>query len=147
MSRFIQGSPLRVYLAAPYSQKEIMNQYAQELREAGITVTSRWLEEPHAPTIQLQELQPADHQRYAEQDVEDVSQSDIVVFFTDATKAIVRAGRHVEFGIAVGLGLTRAFPIFVVGHYENIFHYLPQVYHYETWGAVKDRLLALRGVE
>ena len=42
--------------------------------------------------------------------------------------ATVRGGRHVEFGMALALGK----PIFVYGHKENIFHYLPQVEHTEN---------------
>lgn len=34
-----------------------------------------------------------------------------------------RGGRHVEFGLALGLGKR----VIVIGHQENLFHHLPQV--------------------
>jgi nucleoside 2-deoxyribosyltransferase len=131
---------MRVYLAAPYSFKELMNQCAAELRVAGVVVTSSWLEETHAPTVQMHEITAAEHQMYAFRDLTDIQESDIFVFFTDPTKTIVRAGRHVEFGVAV----QRKIPIYVVGEdRENIFHYLPRVTHFKKWEAVRDLLIAL----
>jgi nucleoside 2-deoxyribosyltransferase len=85
----------------------------------------------------MQELTSAEHQAYALQDVEDVKAADVLVFWTDPTKAIVRGGRHAEFGMAVILGI----PILVVGkEHENIFHYLSDVTHFETWYDVREKL-------
>lgn len=137
-------STLKVYLAAPYSMKDLMNARASELRAGGVEVTSSWLNEPHAPTTQMGELTPEQHQTYAVQDVKDVAAADILVFHTDPTKTIVRAGRHVEFGIAIGIGLTRPMPIFVVGtDNENIFHHLPQVWMHGSWDQVKQYLFQI----
>lgn len=134
---------LKVYLAAPYSQKEQIKTYAEELRSVGIEVTSSWLDEPHKPTTGPDDLTYEDNQRYAVRDVQDVVAAEVLVFFTDPTKTIVRGGRHVEFGIAIGVGLYRALPIFVVGGRENIFHYLPQVHHFDTWSDMKFQLMTL----
>jgi nucleoside 2-deoxyribosyltransferase len=137
-------SKLKVYLAAPYSMKDVIKARAEELRAAGVEVTSSWLDEPHAPNTQMHEVTPAEHRQYALQDVKDVAAANVVVFHTDPTKTLIRAGRHVEFGIAVGLGLSRALPIFVVGdERENIFHYLPQVTHFYSWESVKELLCEL----
>ncbi len=111
-------------------------------------MTSRWLEETYAPTVQLVDVPIEDNQKFCTQDIEDVLAADVMVFFTDPTKTITRAGRHVEFGIAVGLGLSRPFPIFVVGQeYENIFHYLGQVQHFNDWEKARQRLLQLHRIE
>jgi nucleoside 2-deoxyribosyltransferase len=132
---------MKVYLAAPYQSKDQINIYAAELRAGSITVTSSWLDEPHSPTTSHHELTHDENQRYALQDVKDVQAADVLVFFTDPTKSIVRAGRHVEFGIAV----QRRIPIYVVGaEYENIFHHLPKVIHFLTWETVRDMLIALQ---
>jgi len=133
---------MKIYLAAPYSMKDLVSARAQELREMGITVTSSWLKEPHAPNTQMQDLTHEEHQAYALQDVADVATADCIIFHTDPTKTIVRAGRHVEFGIAVGIGfLVREMPILVMGEdYENIFHHLPQARHFATWEEVKAAL-------
>src|ERR1039458_2946800 len=125
---------LRVYLAASYSMKKQIEAEAAELRALGIEITSSWLEEKHAPTTQMEELTHEEHQLYAMRDVQDVLDADVFVFHTDPTKTIVRGGRHVEFGIAVGAGMH----IYVVGEErENIFHRLPDVRHFVTWEDVK----------
>lgn len=136
---------LKVYLAAPYGMKDEMLCRANELRAAGVIITSSWLNEPHAPTTQMHELTHEEHQVYAIQDVKDVVTADVLVFQTDPTKTIVRAGRHVEFGIAIAIGwLKRPMPIFVVGEdYENIFHHLPQVTHFASWELLRDFLIHL----
>lgn len=133
---------MRVYIAAPYSMKDTIKQEADDLLKYNITCTSSWVMEPHKPTTQMQELPHATHQGYALQDVVDVSSADVLVFHTDPTKALVRGGRHVEFGMAVLIGTQRTMPIYVVGmEEENIFHHLPQVVHFPTWDEVLVRLL------
>lgn len=129
---------MKTYLAAPYSTKEYVTKCAQELRDLGIIVTSSWLNEPHVPGMQMSELTPEQHQKYAMRDEIDVREADVFVFFTDPTGIIVRGGRHVEFGMAVILGK----PICVVGNqHENIFHFLPNVFHFESWDTAKTRLV------
>lgn len=134
---------MKVYLASPYSQKEQMKIYAAELRAGDVICTASWLDEPHSPATQLSEVSPEDNKKYAIQDIKDVQAADILVFFADSTKTIVRAGRHVEFGIAV----QRRIPIYVIGGYENIFHFLPRVIHFTKWELVRDMLIALQGHE
>lgn len=133
---------MKVYLAAPYPMKDQINEYAAQLRALGIIVTSSWLDEPHKPTTQMHELTHEEHLVYAEQDVLDVFAADAMMFFTDPTKTIVRAGRHVEFGMVIAINKLRGeMPIFVVGtEYENIFHHLPNVHHFATW---EDAILAV----
>jgi nucleoside 2-deoxyribosyltransferase len=129
---------MRVYIAAPYSMKDIIALRAKELADHGIECTSTWVTEPHKPTIQMDELAAAQHRFYAIQDVNDVKRAHIMVFHTDPTKTLVRAGRHVEFGMAAVLNI----PILVVGEErENIFHYLPFVEHFPTWEAALNELI------
>jgi hypothetical protein len=133
---------MKVYLAAPYATKELMQERAEELRHLGIEVTSSWIDEPHKPSTQMHELTHEEHQQYALRDVEDVIAADVLVFHVDPTGKIVRAGRHVEFGMAVLINqLIRGMPILVVGDaHENIFHHLPYVTHYATWEDLKSWL-------
>ena len=141
---------MKVYIAAPYVMKELIQARAAELRAGGVVVTSTWIDEPHKPTTQMNELTPAEHQKYAVQDVKDILAADIIVFHTDPTKTIVRGGRHVEFGMFVGMRavLKKGLPIFVVGEdYENIFHYLPQVTHFSSWENVRNLLIAMTDAE
>jgi hypothetical protein len=136
---------LKVYLAAPYQMKETIKARAAELKAEGLIVTSSWLQEPHKPTDGPEDLTYKQNQNYAIQDVEDVRMADMLIFQGDETKKIIRAGRHVEFGIAIGIALERGYmPIWVVGQdRENIFHYLPQVKHFESWEAVKRALVKI----
>jgi nucleoside 2-deoxyribosyltransferase len=137
---------MKVYLAAPYVQRDTIRRYAKELRDGGVVVTSSWLEEPHDPKIQMTDLTHEQHQAYAVQDVKDVMAADILVLFTDPTKTIIRAGRHVEFGMFIGRRAAekKGLPIFVVGtEFENIFHHLPQVMHFKSWHVLADLLIML----
>lgn len=112
---------MKLYLAGQYKQKEELAAVAGQLRAAGLEVTSRWLEEPHAPNITLDEIDVQQLEKYAYADLTDIDACDILVAFaTDPSIPTVRGGRHVEFGYALGRGK----PIVVVGPYENIFHYL-----------------------
>lgn len=138
---------MRVYLAGPYQHKEKITACAEQLRALRIEVTSSWLEEPHKPTTQMHELTHEEHLGYALRDVQDVFAADAMIFFNEPTKTIVRAGRHVEFGMVVALNYVAANsnilggmrPIFVVGSdFENIFHHVPHVFHFDCWELALD---------
>ena len=133
-------SKLKVYLAAPYVMKDLMKARAETLRNLGIEVTSTWLDEPFKPTQGPEDLTPEQNRDLAENDISDIHDSHIMVFQPDDTKTIVRAGRHVEFGIALALEMS----IFVVGETrENIFHYGPNVTHFPTFTHVVRTLVDL----
>jgi hypothetical protein len=136
---------MKVYIAAPYSLKDMIKAEAQELISLGIGVTCSWVNEPHKPTTQMADLTHEQHQEYAVQDVLDVAAADAIVFHTDPTGLLVRAGRHVEFGMAAAINqLVRPMPAVVIGmQYENIFHHLPQVTHVENWEAAKTLLMEM----
>lgn len=133
---------MKIYIAAPYTRKAEMTVYAETLRARGIEVTSSWLDEPHEPTIQMPDLPHENHLQYALNDIQDILDADAMIFFTDPTKTIVRAGRHVEFGMVLfwnALCPDLPMPIFVVGlEFENIFHHCPNVRHYEDWDLTLD---------
>ena len=132
-------SELKVYLAAPYQMKELIRDRTLELQTLGINVTSSWVNEPEKPTIEVHEVAPQTNRLYAQRDVVDVRNANLLIFQDDPTKKIVRAGRHVEFGIAIAYRM----PIFVVGEeHENIFHHLPRVKHFKEWPTV---VCALQG--
>jgi nucleoside 2-deoxyribosyltransferase len=137
---------MKVYLAAPFTTKDVIKVYAEELRASGVIVTSSWLEEPFKPTIQLSDVMPEQIQAYAVQDVKDVAAADILVLWTDPTRTIVRQGRTAELGMVLGLNTVRQkkVPVFVVGlEEENIFHHCPEVSHFESWEQVRDLLISL----
>lgn len=119
-----------VYIASRYSRKEEMQDVASILVDRGLVCKSSWLDEPHGPNTSLEELTPEQHLQYAKQDFEDIMSSDAMLFFAeDPNKQPPRGGRHVEFGYAFALGVD----IYIIGPKENIFHYLPNIKHFETF--------------
>lgn len=73
-------------------------------------------------------------------DYEDVVGSELIIAFTEPPRSNhSRGGRHVEFGIGLGLGK----PLIVVGHRENIFHWLPQVKYFDHWTTALEHVAQL----
>lgn len=118
---------MNVYLAARYSRRLELCGYAAELYADGHHVTSRWLLGNHqAENDQLH--RGADAERFAAEDLADVSEAALVVAFTEVPRTSnSRGGRHVEFGYALGLGIA----VVIVGPRENVFGCL--VPQFETW--------------
>lgn len=119
---------MRIYLAARYSRDE-MRIVANELNRLGFTVTSRWLFEDKPLNTHLGDDSPEFYRRTAQVDIEDITDADTIVFFSEDPKiGTPRGGRHVEFGYAYAAGKKMV----VIGEPENIFHYLTDVYVYPT---------------
>ncbi|MFN0195768.1 MAG: hypothetical protein ACKVT0_03430 [Planctomycetaceae bacterium] len=123
---------MKIYLSARYPRREEILRYRSQLQEMGHEVTSRWLiEEPlegepdnRRSAFELHCL------RFATQDFSDLVDADGLIAFTDPSpNRFSRGGRHIEFGVALGL----VKPIILIGPRENIFHHLPGVAHFVTW--------------
>lgn len=72
---------------------------------------------------------------FAEEDLQDVLACDVLIAFTETPRSVAsRGGRHVELGIAIGAGKTTV----VCGPAENVFCWLPQVAHFDSWGSLVD---------
>ena len=136
---------LTFYLAARYGRREELCAYKADLESRGHRVPARWLLGDHqvhgleaAQAVERGGAVPAPEARlFAEDDMADLLASDVVVSFTEPPRTSAsRGGRHVEFGIALGLrragGQMRH--LFVVGPLENVFHALPEVDGvFSTW--------------
>lgn len=146
-----------IYLAARYSRREELCGYRRDLEALGHVVQARWLNGEHqlandgTPIGEsgealvegalrsgevLSEKEQSKRavalrQQFAQDDWEDVNAADLVISFTEVPRSGKpnRGGRHVEFGIA----LANSARVIVVGHRENIFHWLPCVEFCETW--------------
>lgn len=128
---------LKVYLAARYSRKEEMSERAKELENLGISVTSRWLHEPASAN-------GLGSEEAAQQDIEDIDTSDLVVLFTESPEeAYVRGGRHFESGYAFGKGK----PLITCGPIENTFHHIRKVVNIPIWEDLKSNLVFLGKVK
>ena len=126
-----------LYLAARYSRKAEILKHAEEFVAAGHTVSATWFDEPHDGQTQLNEVSEDLLKVYAQRDLDEIRQADALVFYSESDQTMNRrGGRHVEFGYALALGKM----IFVVGPHENIFHYLPNVKHFDTTKSVLEAL-------
>lgn len=129
-----------VYLASRYSNKPKMLEHAATLVSYGMEVTSRWLAESHAPSMDMVELDEATNRQIAMDDLEDVANADMMIFFCeDRNNQPPRGGRHVEFGYALALSVR----VVCIGDRENIFHYLPNITHYRDFSDFVEKELAL----
>lgn len=148
---FLRNERVRIYLAARYSRRLELCEYRTQLESLGHEVTSSWLNGSHqisdagvpigehgeslvegddgSTTDKAAELRA----KFAENDFLDVDRSDLLIAFTEPPRSgASRGGRHVEFGIALGRGV----PVWIVGHRENIFAWLPQVAFFNDFSAV-----------
>ncbi len=124
---------MRIYLASRFTRMMEMREYREQLHDDGHVVTSRWLDE-----------QPGEGDKYHPEawpgialvDVEDVRRADALVAFTELPRTWTRGGRHVEFGMGLGLGKY----LFVIGPIENVFHALPGVGVYPDWESLRKEL-------
>lgn len=123
----------RIYLASRYSRNAEMRGYRDVLQALGHEVTSRWIDQ-HGGNL-LESLvagqlnaDPEGCSKYAAIDVDDLTRADTVVSFTSAEGG-GKGGRHIEFGLALGLGKH----LVIVGPRENVFHTLPQVEWHPDW--------------
>jgi len=124
---------MRAYLAAKYARRDELRGYIPQLNEAGIEVTSRWLQETAALDGNMGDHSELFYMETAVVDIDDIDSADFVIFFSeDPLVGVPRGGRHVEFGYAVGTNKSIA----VIGPKENVFHYLPRTYanliHFEN---------------
>lgn len=122
---------MKFYIASRYSRRLEMCQVRAWLVNLGHEVTSRWLDTnwEYSPGQSSSNAPPEYREQYSKWDLEDIRKCDCLITFTEPPDlAGGRGGRHVEFGIAIGLNKA----LVVIGHYENIFHHLPGVSFFAT---------------
>lgn len=140
---------MKIYLASRYSRREELCKYREELRAQGHTVEARWLDGKHQ--LDNAGTPIGDHgeklveegndsknaalrAKFAQDDWDDVMSAEVQINFTEPPRSTAnRGGRHVEYGIALARGIR----VIIVGHRENIFHWLPAVEFVETWEQAK----------
>lgn len=125
---------IKVYLAARFSRRHELNEYAHELQKRGFEITSRWVKpdtDHLVPAGMSEQAADKERQRFAVEDVSDVYAGDWCISFTEIPRNNSRGGRHVEFGMAYGYGNK----CFTIGPRETVFHHLPRVMHFDDWAA------------
>ena len=127
---------MKIYLASRYSRIEEMQTYADQLYANGHEITSRWIKGNHQISDEGLSIQAEESKRiqFAQEDLEDLSTADIIIAFTEEPRATnSRGGRHVELGYALGLGKQ----IIIIGHRENVFCCLPEMYWLPGWDTIQ----------
>jgi len=122
-----------VYLAARYRRREELQQYAAELRAAGVEVVSTWLDEIMAD-YDGRVRSAADAVAIAYRDLYDLGRADTIVLFTDdPADPASTGGKDVEWGYALSPRYTKI----VVGPRSNVFTALADRQYYGWPGALE----------
>lgn len=141
---------MNVYLASRYSRRLELCAYRGILHAEGHTVPAAWLNGEHqisdrgmpigesgealvegddgAATPEAAKLRT----KFAVEDMKDVENCDCLIAFTEEPRSGSSrggGGRHVELGIAIGLGKL----VIICGPRENIFCWLPNVIHVDCF--------------
>jgi hypothetical protein len=123
----------KIYLAARYSRNDEMRGVRDVLTAMGYEITSRWIDQHNGKletsyTPEKLNTDPDECAVLGQHDVADLAAADTVISFT-STNGGGKGGRHVEHGLALGMGKR----VIVCGPRENIFHTLPEIEHYPSW--------------
>lgn len=167
---------MRVYLASWFASLQVIKQRAEELRANGIQVTSRWLEEKVKPTVQIKDVEDDYLRETAMVDIHDILIADTLVLNVPSEEDLkttdiplsswARGGRHFEAGFHYATMMFLKYlpesiqnrgprQLLLVGHKENVFHYLdgvlpfkadgislPSIVTFDTWEEAKANLIA-----
>lgn len=125
---------MKIYLAAPWVDRNAMPECASLLEKDGHTITHKWWAVEAAPYNERTDLQ---RQGHALQDVNGVAEADVVLLVNSGKSE----GKAVEQGIAIALGI----PIIGIGiageHSKNIFHWLSIYTWVKTFHEAQELLL------
>lgn len=109
---------MKVYLAAPWLERDRLPAYARVFEAAGHTLTERWWEHPDVPGYPHNTTE-AEDKELADQAIKDfmgVLLAEAVVVINSAKSE----GKAVETGVAIAANM----PVIVVGQRSNIFHWM-----------------------
>jgi len=127
---------LKIYLAARYERRAELSEYAERLRSWGYVITSSWLKESDAATFEA--ITDDVRAEIARRDLADIRDCDLFIRFSETPRSVrTTGGSLVEMGYALALPRT----VLVVGPKENVFHYLDDVYQFDTFGDVLNYLI------
>jgi nucleoside 2-deoxyribosyltransferase len=126
---------MNVYLAGSWLRKDELSAYRDiiERADSRITVVSQWLNGADGPHSAFG-VQGRDYfERECMRDAADVDRCDVFVLFAnEPTKPTIGGGRHWENGYAYAKQKT----CIVVGEQENIFYYMPGMFHVDSFSTL-----------
>ncbi len=102
---------MKIYVAGPWITRADSKAFAQQLRDKGHTVTSRWHDMDGDST------DPNVLRTEAVNDLHDILSSEMMIVLNTSKSE----GKAFEQGVAFWRGL----PILIVGQPSNVFHYMP----------------------
>lgn len=122
---------MKVYIAAPWADRELAQAFARRCEDRGLVVTHKWWLDEEDPT------QPALMRGHAERDKTGVALAEVVILLNTR----LSEGKALEQGLAIAWGK----PILAVGHMAptNPFHYLNNYTWVPTTEDVWEALLCL----
>lgn len=112
---------MRVYLAAPWCDRELARDAAATFERAGFTITERWWEHPDVPNYPLN-CTAAEHDELGDQAVKD-----FIGVVTAHALILLNTGKSEGKAVETGVAIAGNKPIILVGERSNIFHFLPCV--------------------
>lgn len=128
-----------VYLAAAFSRQVEIRTVAEDLRNLGVSVCARWLDEQKCPENQNFEDFLADN---ALNDLQDLETCDTIVRFSDIIQSemvpakLISGARMFETGYSYKAGKR----VIVIGGRQNVFDRLPGIIHLDTVENLKTML-------
>lgn len=115
---------MKVYIAAPFIEKDRMPEISKRLEGMGLEVTHKWWQ-VEGLANEDEKCSPLEMRKHAELDRDGVKAADLVLLINSSKSE----GKAVEQGIA----LANNIPIIAVGklgeHSKNVFHYMG-LYHW-----------------
>ena len=122
---------MKIYLAAPWPDRELARAFAARLTDRGFAITRDWWNHECVGD------DPIKYRQYAMDDWAAVLSADALVLLNTQKRGEETSGKAVETGIAI----SRHIPVIVVGGWTNIFHFLPGVSIVPTTEEVFDELI------
>lgn len=125
-------SPLKVYVASRWDDRDKAMEIKAQLEGAGLICTSTWLtphDEQSMNALAAEGDMVSKARQRAVKDCEDINAADVyLVYSPKESHRNGTGGKHVELGYALAQGKASV----VIGDRENIFHYHPLVRRVDT---------------
>lgn len=122
---------MKIYIAARFSRRNEANRLAQKLKTYGHDISCRWVKpdcDHLMPTGLSEQAEDNERRRFAMEDLEDIQACDWMISLMEEPRNNSRGGRHVEFGVALGLRKR----LTIIGPRETVFHHLDNVEYYRS---------------
>lgn len=129
------GEIRSIYIAAPWSKRELVYAYNEEIEEIGrltgfgFIAAAQWPNEEDSPSYALGGISDESAAALALAYTHQIMQCDMVVALSADGALKPGGGRHWELGFAMAVGKAAAF----VGKPEHLFHALPTLMKFRTW--------------